>query len=206
MTNIFGLRERKKAQLRLDLLSALLKALKTTPFEAIKVKELCDQVSISEVTFFKYFEKKEELLQYYMMVWNYKRALGFLKEKRPQGIDGIYRLFDDIASTDNVQHIMNTIVGYVTKLTERPQVVELSDCEKWLINKKLQTDTPESLNNQLAHNLKEAIDAGQLPSDIDIDKYLLLLATIYYGGPIVSHLTEGNLKAIYKEQLDLILG
>lgn len=204
MTNIFGLRERKKAQLRLDLLASLLTHLLTNNFEDIKVNDLCDDVQISEVTFFKYFEKKEELLLYFMLIWNYKREIKLLKSGRKKGISAIYEIFDDIATTENATKIMTTLIGYISKTHTRPIKTELSPCEKWLIHNEETIETPMELDAQILLHLSEAIQQGQLKADTDTTALHIMLSTLYYGTPLITHMLSGNLQTHYRENLNLL--
>ena len=64
------LRERKSARIKLALLDAALERMLKRPFAEITVKELCEAVEISEVTFFNYFHAKNELLRYYLRLWS----------------------------------------------------------------------------------------------------------------------------------------
>ena len=59
-----SLREQKAAALRVRLASELEKRLGNQRFDKVKVIDLGKAVGTSKVTFFKYFETKEELLRY----------------------------------------------------------------------------------------------------------------------------------------------
>ena len=69
MTKKPGLRERKFARTRLKLAQALVKRLQQASLEEIVVRDLCDDVEISEATFFNYFPRKLDLLDYYTQLW-----------------------------------------------------------------------------------------------------------------------------------------
>ena len=63
-----SLRERKYAQTKLALLHAAVEKMREKPLEAISVKELCDTVPVSEMTFYNYFPKKTDLLKYFIQI------------------------------------------------------------------------------------------------------------------------------------------
>jgi len=204
MTYEFGLRERKKAQLKLDLLEAMLYEMKAQNFDEIKVSTICDAVSISEVTFFKYFERKDELLLYYMQVWNYKREVRLSKEGRKSGKEAIYAIFDDIAKTADVKMKMNTLTAYFARLKARPREFSLSLCEKWLINKELVIENSMGLDEQMINAIIEAKEANEIEKDIDTNEMHVMLASLFYGTPLIAHMTESDLGEYYKSSLDII--
>lgn len=57
-----SLREKKYAKTKLALLDAATERIGEKTFDAISVKELCEQAEVSEATFFNYFPKKQDLL------------------------------------------------------------------------------------------------------------------------------------------------
>lgn len=57
-----GLRERKKQQTREDILATALRLFRERGFEETRVRDICEQVQISEATFFNYFPSKDALL------------------------------------------------------------------------------------------------------------------------------------------------
>ena len=64
------LRQRKLARTRLALLGALTAQLETQTYEAVRIKDLCAAADISEASFFNYFERKEDLLVYFVQIWS----------------------------------------------------------------------------------------------------------------------------------------
>src|SRR5688572_15292458 len=70
----FSLRERKFARTKLALMQAALERMRTKKLDEVPVKELCDEVQVSEATFFNYFPKKSDLLHYLIKVWTIEVA------------------------------------------------------------------------------------------------------------------------------------
>lgn len=105
-----GIRKEKSARLKYLLGSSVGKFLKTRTFDEIKVTELCKEVSISKVTFFKYFSCKEELLRYYFRVWCLEIGVE-LSIKPRNGIEGIYYIFDKVYKSikDRPSFLINLI-------------------------------------------------------------------------------------------------
>lgn len=200
----YALRERKKAKLKIGLVNALIEEIKTRRFEEIKVKDLCYQMDISEVTFFNYFQQKEAMLQYYMAIWNYNREIHIQKIGRKKGLAAIHSLFDDIAATDNAVAIMNTLTTYIAKLTEKPGPVSLSECEMWLLSGEESPPPELDMNQQIIMHLEEAITGKELDPGINISEYHLLLSSLFYGGSIIAHAARTPLEQVYKNSLSII--
>ena len=90
-----SLRREKSARLKYLLGNAIGQRLLSENFDAIKVTDLCEEVEISKVTFFKYFNSKEELLRYYFRVWCLQIGVD-LHSKPKKGIEGIHFIFEEV--------------------------------------------------------------------------------------------------------------
>jgi len=200
----FGLRERKKAQLRIDVINITIEMMKSKSFEDIKIQEICEAVSISNVTFFKYFNKKETILEYFEAVWSYKRWTEQQEEVVPVGKAAMLRLFEDLSGTENGQEIVNTIERYITKSSYNRLAVRLTDCEKWLIYPEMIYNEIPSIGDQLSLAFDQAVELKEISNDIGKLELLVLLTTVYYGTPVVTHLEDKSLKGTYKLVLDFI--
>ncbi|MGL1890879.1 MAG: TetR/AcrR family transcriptional regulator [Spirochaetaceae bacterium] len=197
MDKTFGLRDEKKGILKLRILETTLKLLKKRDFDKIKVKDICKIVNTSEVTFFKYFVKKDEILQFFLQVWNYKRELNISKNGRQFGKDAIYKIFSDICETDQPTKIMLTIYNYISHLKERPKTLVLKDYEKYLIDNENRLEYILTLDDQIIKHLKEA-------KEDNIEEKAKLIGAIYYGTPLISHITREPLGELYIKNLDLL--
>jgi hypothetical protein len=207
MDKIIGLREEKKAKLKLNILNTLIELIKEKPFSQIKVIELCEFNGISEVTFFKYFEKKEEILLFFMLVWNFKRELRLEKEGRKRGLEGIYEIFRDIAETENSLCIMISLVSFISNCIEPPKKIILSQSEKYIISQSeeyLKYEAKE-IDQQLFIHLNEAVSDEKIKAGIEFFEIITILSDIFYGVPIVSHMCRsGDLYGDYRIALDRI--
>ena len=64
--SVFGKRDLNKAQTRLNVLQAVYDLSQRTGFRDLKVKLIADEAGITEMTFFNYFPRKEDVLLYMM--------------------------------------------------------------------------------------------------------------------------------------------
>lgn len=80
----FGLRERKEAQKRLALLDAVLSRLAARPLAEIKVTDLCEEVAISEQTFFNTFGSKTSVLVYFVSLWSIEMQWRMARADEPR--------------------------------------------------------------------------------------------------------------------------
>ena len=188
-----GVREVKKAKLKLAILETTLELLKEKPFEKIKVVDICHRVGTSEVTFFKYFRRKEEVLQYFMLVWDYKRSQRLRREGFQRGLAGIYAIFRDIADTDNAVGIMVALISFIASQRERPAAVRLEKYEKEAIMQGgIQDENEEELEAQMIRMIREAIEDGEIRDDVRIEDLIKVLSGIFYGVPLITHMTRGT--------------
>ena len=65
-----GRRDRKLAQTRLALLTALRERLAERPLEEINVRELAEAADVSEATFYNHFPTKTDLAVYFVQLWS----------------------------------------------------------------------------------------------------------------------------------------
>jgi AcrR family transcriptional regulator len=89
-----SLRERKYAQTKVNLLRTTVAKLNEKRLDEISVRELCDEVFISEATFFNYFPQKSDLLVYYIKLWSLEMQWHIEKDGL-FGFDAIEKIFTD---------------------------------------------------------------------------------------------------------------
>jgi len=88
----FGKRALNKAQTRLNVLDAVYRLTEATNFRDLKVKSIAEESGVTEMTFFNYFQKKEDILKYMMGIW--ALDLMVLQHRQPlTGEAAIRRVF-----------------------------------------------------------------------------------------------------------------
>lgn len=204
------LRERKAARTRLKLVSALQLALENEAFDELAVKTLCDEVDISEATFFNYFPKKTDLLDYLGRLWTLELNWHALQAAAQQpGVPAIQVLFEQAAR--HVQQAPGTYGEYIALLARRrgkPAHAPLSYAERELGFPDYEGihDIPEQgLDAVLAQQLQRAIDRGELPANTHLQAVLLALIDTFYGVILALRATNpGAISHAYKTQLALL--
>lgn len=186
------LRERKAAQTKIDLLKSMLRKTDVKKMDEISVKELCDDILISEGTFFNYFKKKSDLLIYFIKLWTIQAV--YLADKKYGKSSGLKRIESIFLSTADNQTIGNNRIMYeiiaFTALEESEYELDFSTITK--VEKVLAFPSSEgiedvnidSFNGILIENIKLAVELGELPPNIDFMRVLILLGSLFYGVPI----------------------
>ncbi len=205
------LRQRKYARTRLSLLGALTAQLETRTYEAVRVKDLCAAAEISEASFFNYFERKEDLLVYFIQIWSLSvgwHAQHVLAERGALAAiaDVFARTAADVAAHPRV---MAEVIAFQARLEAPPPLRDPTLAERLaaypdlpgidaLPARGLDAILPELLAAAKAH--------GELPRDADTEFVFLNLSSIFFGTPVILRQgPPGALGPAWKAQLDMIL-
>ena len=198
----FGKRALNKAQTRLNVLDTVYRLTITSNFRDLKVKSIAEEIGITEMTFFNYFKKKEDILKYMMGIW--ALDLMVLQHRQPlTGESAIRRLFNHTA--EQVKKHPRLIANFVASLLTSeidPMANDIEAADRFL----LYQDVPElyevkilSGNEILMQHLAE-IDPTR-----DHMGTLLHLASCFYGDVIVAQTAGLDIDMLYTNSLDLIL-
>lgn len=190
MVENFGVREKKTAQLRVSILEEMLRLLKTKNLSSILIDDLCYNLNTTKVTFFKYFNYKEQVLDYFVCRWLYERSFD-IHRKKYKGEEGLYNVFKSICEDEILgKKIMVSLVNYYSKLTEKPAAINPTSYEYFLFNEEAfkQNVKPMDLREIFVHYLSDIKD---IPPSRFNDLVCQLLA-LMYGVPIQTHIMELN--------------
>lgn len=197
----FGKRELNKARTRLNILGAVYKLGQETNFRDLKVTSIAESIGITEMTFFNYFQKKEDILKY--MMGNWGLDLLYLQQQSPlSGEAAIRRLFSHTASfaKEHPRLMASFIASLLTNEIE-PNAMEIEAADRFI----RYPDFPDiyeinipSGNEIIIQHLEE-IDANK-----DHSETLLQLASSFYGDVIISHTAGLDLETLYSKSLDII--
>jgi len=199
--NKFSLREQKFGDKRIEILNAFIKELETKMIYSISVDSICEMVKISKVTFFKYFESKEQVLYYFIHKWQYALSCD-IEAKRFSGASGIYHVFEAVTGEKYSVNIMLAIAQYFIKLKSLPQPMNINDYEYYLFSSEAyELNAPKwGLCDILMYYL-QSINCKNINSTLES------LFSVFYGVPIVVHMmgNEEELLEKYKNAVSAIL-
>lgn len=200
-----GLRQRKFARTRLKLTQALALRLEQSSLEEVVVRDLCDDAEVSEATFFNYFPRKLDLLDYYTQLWMLE--LGWRCQKpESRGLAAIRVSFDFMATSFQKQSgVMGEMIARQALMRDKPQSIEIGLAERQIAYpdyQGIEALPVGGVDKAWLPALEQAIRGGELPANTHIPTVMVGLAAIFYGVPLV--LRQGNLAAIssmYAQQL-----
>ncbi len=203
------LRERKYARTKLSLLNAAVQAMEETALENISVKALCEEADVSEATFFNYFTKKTDLLDYFIQLWNLELTWHH-QHSDAKGLALLEHSFRQIARQyQKHPGVMAEIISHQTRQRERPVLPKIDRAERLQAFPKLagiETQAIEGLDQMWVNALQQAIDRGELPSNTHLATTLTGLATIFYGTPLaLGQKKLTTVASVYRQQVNLFL-
>lgn len=109
-----GLRERKKAKQKIAIMEAFVSQLEQHELAAIRIEDLCSMLGISKVTFFAYFNTKEQVIEYFVHQWEFKMTAE-IENTGAVGRDALERIFASIGSHPAGQRVMSAVMLFFLK-------------------------------------------------------------------------------------------
>lgn len=211
-----SLRERKFARTKQALLKAAVERLRHKRLDQITVKELCEEVEVSEATFFNYFARKEDLLAYFIQLLiiqlNYRAQSVTGKDG---GLGFIDAVFDHAAQ--RLQEHPRMIMEVIAYMAQQPHPQRCPKQREWpelTLAERLQAFPdchgieclPElCLEDLFGPALDRAVDGGELSPNIDREATLLSLLSTFLGVPLWLGVERPErLGAAYRRQLNLL--
>jgi len=210
--NEIGLRERKQALKKIEILNIVLNKIKEKPFSEISVKEIANDAMISEGTFFNYFTKKNELLDYFVILWSYQSY--FLSNKEFGNTSGLKKIEYFFQCSVNNKTIGNDRIMYeiianaaiynscdpfdsssVTETELMTAFPDLPGIEKLQIKK---------FTDIFIEYIGLAVQLGELPNDVDYMNVLVFLGSIFYGVPLILKHDIEKIPYVYNSALNSI--
>jgi AcrR family transcriptional regulator len=198
----FGKRTLNKAQTRLNVLDAVYRLSSDVNFRDLKVKTIADDIGITEMTFFNYFQKKEDILQYMMGVWTLDLMVA--QHKQPLTAEmAIRRMFSQTATlVKKHPRLMANFVASLLTIEIDPTANDVEAADRYLLH----PDAPElyevpleSGNDILLKHL------GEMDPKQDHTNTLLKLVSCFYGDMIIAETAGMDIGMLYNKSLDLIL-
>jgi AcrR family transcriptional regulator len=203
--DLYPLRERKHARVRVGLWQALKDRIETTAFADISVRELAAAVEVSEPTFFAHFASKAQLLAYHICLW---RIGTFMAASRhPDGAPFLRAFFASTAeSIAEAPRLWFEITAEIARGAGLCETLDISDAERLLVfQHKAALGVPVTPQADLfTRHLTAARQDGR--PGLNVGQATTALLAAFYGVPLA--LGPGRLDELagaYRSQLDQIL-
>ena len=196
--NTISLREKKQATLKLKILDTFDEKLKTKALADISVKEIANELDISEMTFFNYFGSKKEVLTYFIELWSLEMQLRI---EGLEPIKAIYCIFEETAIMIEKNH--NLFMEIVATMALQGMVkkdMQIGKAERILRFGK-DVSYREGGFFDIIVPLLSQIESSQKHLEL---VYLALFNTCFAMPLAMQHSSFGSLKERYFEQLNFI--
>ncbi|GED32140.1 TetR/AcrR family transcriptional regulator [Brevibacillus centrosporus] len=202
-----SLREKKKAKTKLALLHASLNLIGERSFRQVPVEEICQQVDVSKVTFFKFFPQKEDVLIFFMSVWQAQCFLE-LVDAGKRGWEGVRHIYGKVAEDAREQPgIMLSLISFLSEQKMHPWVPKLTEAELSLLFPERDTHGVEevTLDQIFKRCVKEIKEEKELVDQVTAEEAVELLFSIFYGAFLSAHLFRStDYMAYYDMHLKLL--
>lgn len=205
------LRERKYAQTKQAILNVFLEKLRNAHLEEVSVKDICDEVQISEGTFFNYFPKKSSILVYYIANWSIETN-WYAKKKAEETNSYLAGLEEIYAHTarmmqDNIP-VMFEVIALIGRQRKMIEIKDINRAEKLIAFKGLkgaEEITAFNFHDLTKPYLESAVKNNELPKTIDIEAACLFLRIILFGVPMaLGQVYCAKTGAIYDRRLKML--
>lgn len=153
------------------------------------------------MTFFNYFQKKEDILRYMMGIWTLD--LMDLQLNAPlAGEAAVRRVFSHTAAqVEKHPELFVNFISYLATSEIDPTANDIEPADRTLLypdSPALYEGSIPSGNEMLLQHLTE------MDPDVDHMDTLIHLASCFYGDVIIAHTAKLDLIVLYSESLDLI--
>ncbi|MBW2464327.1 MAG: TetR/AcrR family transcriptional regulator [Deltaproteobacteria bacterium] len=200
------LRERKAAKTRLAVVESLVDALRDRPFDQITVRSLCQEVGISEPTFFKYFPRKEDPLVLFVALWSIGLAVRAADESL-SGKDIAAMVFDETArQMKRSPRVMHEIIAYQMRAEAPPTGAPPTRSELMMrfADEPLAWDLrPLPVQDLIGLAVTRAKDRGEIPRGASVADATWTLVAVFFGVP-ASTRAQRVVARRYRRALDLV--
>lgn len=204
-----SLRERKFARTKVALMQAFVDRMRSTRFEDISIRDVCQEVEVSEGTFFNYFPRKIDVIYYYNQLATIHVVCQARQsdEKKPLAI--IEAAFASVARMMDSPYLLYEMISLLVGEKKVIEPLAISALEKKFAFSECdgieQVDADPMLRDFFELMIGQAAAAGALPKKTNKEEAVVALDTILVGVPLA--LTPENfnkLGQVFKSQLALL--
>jgi len=196
-----GRRKQKKARQKFAIMEEFLHEMEAKELNEIRVEDVCAGLSISKVTFFNYFDSKEQVVEYYIYKWQYEMCAA-IQSGNLSGRAALELIFTSVGDHPAGQRIMNAVMLFFLK-QDRYVPMKISDFEYYLFD-------PEAYEkgvraSDLTLLFSQALESMGSPADARAALIPQLIAG-FYGVALRAKIRgERNLAKAYAEFVSLLL-
>jgi hypothetical protein len=128
------LRQKKFVRIKKSLTEAFIERLKTINFDRISIKDICNQVEVSEATFYNYFPQKIDVILYFAATQVLKVSwIIFYKKQKLDPIKKMNFLFDYFAKKMKDRYLFFEFISVLSGQKTPMQSLEISSFEKKIL-------------------------------------------------------------------------
>lgn len=201
------LRELKKAKNKIALYEAALSLMKDRMFSRVMLEDICKRAEISKVTFFKFYQRKEDLLIYFMRIWLTERVIEIDTEGK-KGFQAFRHLLSHVAKEHQVRPgMMPSLISFLAEQNMQPCMPELSPAEVSLLfpgDEEAGSRSP-NMYELFQQFMKEEDQAGRLNKALTLEQAVQICFTIFYGAFLTAQLYNStDIGCFYETHLGLL--
>ncbi|CAH1191951.1 MULTISPECIES: TetR/AcrR family transcriptional regulator [Paenibacillus] len=207
MSRDIPLRELKKAKNKIALYEAGLSLMKDRMFSQVMIEDICKRAEISKVTFFKFYQRKEDLLIYFMRVWLTERIIEIEQEGK-KGFHAFRHLLSEVAKEYQLRPgMMPSLISFLAEQNMQPCMPELSRAEVSLLFPGQEEAGSQSPNMFVLFEqfMRDEQQAGKLHYTLTLEQAVQICFTIFYGAFLTAQLYNStDIGRFYETHMGLL--
>lgn len=203
------LRERKYAATKASLMNALISRLSRQTLDQIAVKDVCNDVQVSETTFFNYFPSKQAAIGYRIQLW----SVGTIWEMQQQlarcgtHVDAVRQIFNSAGQAEEqTPGVMREVV--IFQATSKMEFSSLTPAEyayHFPNSAGIAHIKAAGVQQMIGGQLEAAQRAGELSPTLDLSAFAVILMGIFFLTPVLLASGQyGSVRDAYRRQLDIL--
>lgn len=202
-----SLRQKKLYKTKLALALSFVEKMKTEKFEAISIKDICNQMDICEATFFNYFPQKIDVISYLFKLKLFKIYWIINSQKDLSFTKSIEKIFELFAKEIKDPYLFFEVIAIFKNSDIKPESINIS-------HEELQYIYPEcgnvekisiiSLKDFFEEKLSNARRENLIPNIYEKTLVQFLL-TILKGVPLSTPISQfDEIAEIYQKHLSIL--
>lgn len=201
------LRELKKARNKIVLYEAALSLMRDRMFSQVMLEDICRRAELSKVTFFKFYQRKEDILIYFMRIWLTERIIEIETEGK-KGFQAFRHLLSQVAKEHQVRPgIMPSLISFLAEQNMQPSMPELSPAEVSLLfpGQEETGSLSPNMYELFQQFMKEEAEVGNLNKALTLEQAVQIGFTVFYGAFLTAQLYNStDIEHFYETHLGLL--